>query len=157
MSSDSPKKKDLLGWLNPASDDFCGSGMTMTDWLTSQGIARFKNSWTNQDRKEQDRRFHFITEMTLEMRRVQETHGTYLEGDWYVQSGIAFNLGIKAVIEGSKECLKEAISMCNEEGFTWNFGSEEAGKHWGDIYAPFNKLCQDCLDSWPTGREMMMA
>jgi len=160
MSKEKPDKFDLLAWMSPTSNDFLGSGMNMREWMLANDIQRFTQSWSQQDRKERKRRLHFITEMVHEQQRIHEAHGTFLEGTWYVQSGAFMESAIEAVIEGDKKQLKDAAEWYSVEGFTRNFGgpnAEESGRHWGEIYAKFTKLCQDAHDSWPTGEEPIQA
>jgi len=141
-----------MNWLNPESNDFCGSGMNLREWLMADGVAKFHNSWANQDRKETSRRLHFVTEMILEQRQVHEKWGTFLEGKWYVCAGAGMDWAIEAVICGDKETLKHQIEMYSEEFFCWNYGGE-SGKIWAGRYAKFHKLCDQALVTWPSDEE----
>jgi hypothetical protein len=156
MADDRPKKLDLMDWMNPKGDDFLGSGMNMHEWVTANGIADYKMSWSNQDRKEQQRRLQFVIDMTLEMRRMQQEYGEQHNGTWYVASGMVFRMGIEAVITGRRRDLVAAIDMCSVDGFKWNYDNEQ-GAIWGERYAPFHTLCQQCLDTWATDKETAQA
>lgn len=130
--------------------------MGMAEWFLARGVQRYKNSWANQDRKEMRRRMHFITELVLEGRRIQETHGTCHEGKWYVQSGIVIDMGIEAIITGDLQDLAMAIDMCSEKGFTWNYG-EEHGPAVAAMYTKFHEMLTQAHQTWPSEEETAQA
>ena len=157
MSEDRPKKLDLMEWMNPDGNNFCGSGMTMQEWSMANGIQRYRNSWVNQNRAEQDRRQHFLTEMVLEQRCVHEKWGTFLEGKWYVQSGICMDMAIRAIIEGDRGDMEMAARWSSAEGFIENFGERDSATAWGERYARFHELCDQAVTTWPTDEEKAQA
>jgi hypothetical protein len=155
--ADQPKKLDLMEWMNPESDNFCGSGMTMRDWMMSRGIQRYQRSWGNQERPEQNRRLRFVMDMTLEMRRIQQEYGTCVKGTWYVAAGASMERAIEAVITGEEEDLIRVKEMYEPKFFCWNYNDEEQGMLWAGRYAKFVELCDQCLATWPTEEEKAQA
>jgi hypothetical protein len=155
MSKEKPDKDDLLAWMSPTSNDFLGSGMTMREWSIARSIAEFQDAWCNQEPKEKKRRFHFIILLTLERDRIHHEYGTEHEGTWYVQSGIGMESCIKSLIAGDLKELKESSKMYEEEFWTWNLGDQ--GAIWAERFAPFVKICNDCIDTWPNGKESIRA
>ena len=154
-SKKKPDKFDLLAWMSPDSNDFLGSGMSMREWMLTRSIMEWQSSWTNQDGKEKKRRFHFITLLTLESDRIKREYGTEHEGTWYVQSGAGMESCIKALIAGDLKDLKESSKTYELDFWTWNLG--EQGAIWAERFAPFVKICNDCIDTWPDGKEPIQA
>jgi hypothetical protein len=93
MADDRPKNEKYLEWLDPKGSNFLGSGLPMKEAMMVRWIERFHQSFGQQARKERKRRLHFITELSIELRKVKEkiTFATGLaeqviedliEGDW---------------------------------------------------------------------------
>lgn len=89
-----PNRKTFKELLDPEGDNFCGSGLTMPEFLLTMDMQRLHTSFYRQMRPERNRRLNYIVKLAkvlaqIEARSIQATGlargaiENVIDGDWF--------------------------------------------------------------------------
>jgi hypothetical protein len=133
-------KPTLASFINPLSDNFMGTGMSLQEFHVKGMIEVWQRSFSNQNRKEKKRRLHTIVKLSAELERIREKTLN--------ATGLAESV-IEDVIEGDWKMLKEWAEM-----FTFKDEGEEHRTFMAPIYARFVETCREVHEERPEVREL---
>jgi hypothetical protein len=125
----------LSSLLNPLSDNFLGSGMTLQEFLLKGQVDVWRRSFVNQPRPERKRRLGLLIRLSAELLKVREqtSFGT----------GLAEAV-LEDLIEGDWKMLREWAKH-----FSFEDEDEEIRAKYIPIYAKFVGLCKEGYEDQP--------
>lgn len=121
--------------FGPGSTNFFGSGLTMQEFMQLGMAEKVNVAWFNQDRDERKRRLNFVTELSIELAKIKETHN--------FATGLA-ELGIESIIEGNWKMVQEWA-----EHFTFSDENEGTRATYASVYARYSELLQQAYETRP--------
>jgi len=123
----------LASLLNPLSDNFMGSGMTLQEFVLKGRIDIWQRSFVNQPRPEKKRRLNLLIRLSVELTKIRE--------QTIVATGLAES-ALEDLIEGDWAMLKEWASH-----FSFEDEHEEVRVRYAPLYAKFAEICKEAYES----------
>ncbi|MBD3262205.1 MAG: hypothetical protein GF334_11160 [Candidatus Altiarchaeales archaeon] len=132
----SPGKTRLKGWLDPAGNNFFGSGMNLQEFVLAGQIGRIRLSFSNQERREQKRRLDLIIRASHALEGIRKVS---LQATAYAERAI------EAIITGETDPLKmeNMFDLCFPED------QPEYRAQFEALWEPFLKVIEEARETWP--------
>lgn len=135
-SREVPSRDGLAKMLDPDGDNFCGSGLTMREFMMAMDIQALNSSFLRQGREEKRRRLGYVIRLSVALAKITEVSvwatrlaegaiEDVIDGDW----------------AGVRECAKD---FAGAGGFL-----EHVGPDLQALWRSFASVLQEAFDTRP--------
>jgi hypothetical protein len=145
----SEQKMEFLRWLDPSSDNFLGSGMSMQEYMMKRNVVDYNRNMMSQMNDEKRRRLQLIIRIAVALHniRTEDLHGT-----------ASLERAIEDIIKGEPvKDFEQWIDFMTDSKWSGPAGeiSDEEKAQWGAVWekrmglwAPAIRACREFHDAF---------